>query len=182
MKVRFVMAGLIAAIAGSVLACTSAPGPTGPGDPRPAFARGGVPNIGVGTSTNLAKVVYCDPRPTETSSVEVGPAGATIWTGVHRLKIPPGALATRVTITMTVPSDTAAVVEFLPEGLRFNTAFPPTLTMSLNGCAVPPVKNLAINYVDDLFTILEKLPTKWNGNSGTVQAGIHHFSRYAVAW
>ncbi len=182
MKARLLKVAFFAAVAAAVLACAADQGPTEPGTIGAAAARGGIPNVGVGLSANTAKLLYCNPRPEVVSRERIGPDGGTIWAGIHRLKVPAGSLSRPTMITMTAPSDTAATVTFQPEGLRFKAGLPATLTMSLNGCATPPVKNVGIVYVDDLFTILEKLTTKWNGNSGTLQAELGHFSRYAVAW
>lgn len=133
------------------------------------------------TSTigSVANLLTCALRPASETTMNVGPLGGTIKAGNHRLVIPAGALSQTVSITMTAPSERAAVVKFEPHGLTFNAVAKPTLTLSLTGCNAPP-SYAGIKYLTPDNVLLEALKSQLN--SGSVTARLDHFSRYAVAW
>ncbi len=181
MSTRFSRVALAVALTGGLLACATGDSPTGPSALKQASALTDLVTDVLTIATRQADLLYCEARPAAVMTKSVGPAGGVLQAGGHKLTVPAGALSRQVTITMTAPSDTAATVQFLPEGLTFSKRYPATLTMSLSGCETPN-KSLSILYVDDLWAVLEKLLTRWNPNAGTVTAELQHFSRYAVAW
>jgi hypothetical protein len=126
----------------------------------------------------------CTPQPTATASARVGPSGGTLRVGRHMLKIPAGALKRSVVITMDAPSDSLNYVVFGPEGLTFDPASLPTLTMSYHNCAVNNRKgeSLEIIYTDDLLTtVLDTTVTVSSDTlNRTVGARLRHFSKYVL--
>lgn len=140
-----------------------------------------------------AAELRCEPQPRAAASARIGPSGGTLRTGRHLLRIPAGALKNTVAITMVSPSDTLNYVVFGPEGLTFDTALPPILTMSYRHCpgAIRYPGPLEIVYVDDALTnVLETTQlVSADTLSQTVNAELRHFStyllkksRYAVAY
>ena len=129
----------------------------------------------------LSGVLYCYPLPAATNSATIGPEGGFLQVGPHTLIVPPGALASAVTITATAPSDTVNRVNFQPEGLTFQQ--PAAVVMSYTNCDLLgytlPKK---IAYTTDLLVILDYLPSLDDSDSQTVRGWIRHFSDYAIAW
>jgi hypothetical protein len=126
----------------------------------------------------------CTPQPADSSSARVGPGGGTIRAGRHMLRIPPGALKRSVLISMTVPSDTLNYVVFGPEGLTFDPAIQPTLTMSYRNCYVnkPGQAKLEIVYTNDALTmVLDSTETiAADTLNSTVGGRLKHFSKYVL--
>lgn len=115
----------------------------------------------------------------DTIGVDVGPSGGTITLGGSSLVIPAHSL-TRLTHILMLPAlGTPGAVQFFPEGLLFNPAAPPTLTLNTD-CVGNPA-NPYIVYTDDAGHVLERLTTTAT-TPHSVSAEIHHFSRYAVGW
>jgi hypothetical protein len=85
---------------------------------------------------------------------------------------------------MTAPSDTLNYVVFGPEGLTFDPAAPPTLTMSYRNCSVnkPGQASLEIVYTDDAMTaVLDTTVTLGADTlSNTIGARLRHFSKYVL--
>jgi hypothetical protein len=108
--------------------------------------------------------------------------GGSISAGPHTLVIPPGALLSPTTITMTAPTGRHVnAVRFQPEGLQFVT--PAALTMSYANCNL--LGNLLpkrIAYTDDNLNILYYLLSLDNLLSKKVTGKVNHFSDYIVAW
>jgi hypothetical protein len=126
----------------------------------------------------------CTPQPADSSSARVGPEGGTIKAGRHMLRIPAGALKHSVLITMTVPSDTLNYVVFGPEGLTFDPANQPTLTMSYRNCSVskPGQASLEIVYANDALTaVLDSTVTVASDTlNNTIGGRLKHFSKYVL--
>lgn len=145
------------------------------------------------TAAPATDLPRCEPQPRAAASARIGPSGGTLRTGRHILRIPAGALKRSMIITMESPSDTLNYVVFGPEGLTFDTAHPPVLSMSYRHCpaAVRDPEPLEIVYVDDaLTTVLETTQlVSADTLNQTVNAKLRHFStyllkksRYAIAY
>lgn len=160
--------------------CDSALTPTGvstPEVPVSSSLLGGVLHVA------LSPLLSCPAQPLAADTEAVGPTGGTLVIGAHRLVIPAGALDSTVTIIGTAPSDTIVSVQFQPEGLRFDAAHPPRLTLDYSRCGL--VRNLLpkrIAYTTDALTILDILPSLDDLLHEQVSANIQHFSRYAISW
>lgn len=126
-------------------------------------------------------LLQCTPLPYDSTTQTIGPEGGAIQAGPQVLRIPPGALADSVTITMVAPSDTVNRVRFQPEGLTF--AYPARLTMSYANC--PLLGQLLpkrIAYTTDDLVVLEYLLSIDNLWAQQVTGQVNHFSNYAIAW
>jgi hypothetical protein len=71
-------------------------------------------------------------------------------------------------------------VQFGPEGLQFRT--PAQLTLSYKGCVRPTSAEFLIAYLGQGNRILELLNSTDQKVDDKVEAGIDHFSRYAIAY
>jgi hypothetical protein len=140
----------------------------------------------VTTGVNLARMNFtrCTPQPADSSSARIGPNGGTLRAGRHMLRIPAGALKRSVEISMNAPSDTVNSVVFGPEGLTFDPANLPTLTMSYRNCSVnkPGQAGLEIVYTNDaLTTVLDSTETIPADTLNTTIGGrLKHFSKYVL--
>jgi hypothetical protein len=127
---------------------------------------------------------HCTPQPSDSSSARIGPNGGNLRAGKHTLRIPPGALKHSVLITMSAPSDSFNYVVFGPEGLAFDPANLPTLTLSYRNCFVTgaATAGLDIVYTDDsMTTVLDTTVTVASDTlSHTVGARLKHFSKYVL--
>jgi hypothetical protein len=167
---------------GALLATACDEEMTEPG-PEPAqFARTILP----GTSLPIAPYDFtkCTPQPSDSSSARIGPSGGTLRAGRHILRVPAGALKRFVLISMKAPSDTVNYVVFGPEGLTFDPAAQPTLTMSYDNCSVtqPGPTSLEIVYTDDAMTrVLDSTVTvAADSLDRTIGARLKHFSHYVL--
>jgi hypothetical protein len=149
---------------------------TGPGPELAQYS------VGVSDQSQFTR---CTPQPADSSSARIGPGGGTLRAGKHMLKIPAGALKRSVLITMTAPSDTLNYVVFGPEGLTFDAASPPTLTMSYRNCWVtkPGQASLEIVYTDDALTAVidTTVAVAADTLNHTVGARLRHFSKYVLS-
>jgi hypothetical protein len=136
----------------------------------------------IGSLLGPTGLLKCSALPYAESSATIGPLGGTISAGPHKLVIPPGALLTPTTITMSAPSGLGVnAVKFQPEGLRFLS--PAVLTMSYSNCSL--LGNLLpkrIAYTDDNLNILSYLLSLDNLLSNRVIGKVNHFSDYVIAW
>jgi hypothetical protein len=179
---RIVVAGalvLAALLAGACANETTGPASGfDPGSENPVFANSARDPFGRPGFT------HCTPQAPHTTSARVGPSGGTLKVGRHTLRIPAGALKRSVLITMSAPSDSLNYVVFGPEGLTFDPASLPTLTMSYRNCFVTPGSdsNLEIVYTDDALTTV--LDTTESVGPDTVNhrvgARLRHFSKYVL--
>lgn len=170
----------MAVVAVTALGCFSDMGPTAISTPDVPRTSGSL----LGSTVSLLNgLLACAPQPYAADTVTVGPRGGTIVMGAQRLVIPAGALNHTVTIIGEAPSDNVVSVRFQPEGLQFNPARSPRLTLDYSSCGL--VRNLLpkrIAYTTDRLDILSLLPSLDDLLHQRVSADIHHFSRYAVAW
>jgi hypothetical protein len=150
--------------------------------PEPEFARG-TQIVGPAVSPPLG-FTKCIPEPFASDTARIGPSGGTLRAGRHMLKIPAGALKRSMLITMAAPSDSLNYVVFGPEGLTFDPANLPTLSMSYRNCSLtkPAEASLEIVYTDDsLTTVLDTTVTVASDTLNRVLgAQLRHFSRYVL--
>jgi hypothetical protein len=126
-------------------------------------------------------LVGCEAPQPDSAVESIGPEGGTITVGPHALRIPPGALASRVTIAGRVVADTVAAVAFEPQGLTF--AEPVFLTLSYGDCGV--LRSLLpkrVAFTGPDLVILDYLRSWDNVLAKSVTGRLDHFSTYAVAW
>lgn len=130
----------------------------------------------------VSGALKCQPLGEDSVTQVVGKKGGTIQVGAHTLSIPAGALDQPVAITAVAPSDTINLVQFQPEGLRFERSA--TLTLSFANCEVDQKQKvrLQVAYLNDSLQIVEYLESKTLPKSSQVQAQLYHFSNYAVAF
>lgn len=173
MKARRLLASaLLLAIA---LACTDRTPTSAPVTPAPEASLIG----GLLGATGLLK---CSSLPYAADTETIGPLGGVLRAGPHSLVIPPGALLSPTTITMTVPTGLGVnAVKFQPEGLRFVT--PAALTMSYSNCSLlGKILPKRIAYTDDRLNIISYLLSLDNLLSKNVTGKVNHFSDYVIAW
>jgi hypothetical protein len=138
---------------------------------------------GLGKAPLVSPLLSCTPQPYAADTLVVGPAGGTLKVGRHSLAIPAGALNAPVQIIADAPVGEVVSVRFEPEGLKFNPARQPVLTLDYSAC--PPVRNLLpkrIVYTTETLDILSLLPSIDNLLTKRVSAPLEHFSRYVVAF
>jgi hypothetical protein len=150
--------------------------------PEPEFARSTqIDGPAVSLPLGFTK---CIPQPFASDTARIGPSGGTLRAGRHMLKIPAGALKRSVLITMAAPSDSLNYVVFGPEGLTFDPANLPTLSMSYRNCSLtkPAEESLEIVYTDDsLTTVLDTTETVASDTLNHVLgATLKHFSKYVL--
>jgi hypothetical protein len=148
------------------------------------------PEFGKGTQTGGPDVAVplgftkCTPQPFASDTARIGPSGGTLRAGRHMLRIPAGALKKSVLMTMAAPSDSLNYVVFGPEGLTFDPANLPTLSMSYRNCSLtkPAEQRLDIVYTDDsLTTVLDTTETVSTDTLNHVLgAKLKHFSKYVL--
>jgi len=173
MKARRLIAAVLLLVV--ALACTDRTPTSVPAAPAPdASLIGGL--IG---ATGLLK---CSNLPYASSTKTIGALGGTISAGPHTLVIPPGALLSPTTITMTAPTGLGVnAVKFQPEGLRFIA--PAALTMSYSNCSLlGKLLPKRIAYTDNNLNIISYLLSLDNLFSKYVTGKVNHFSDYVVAW
>lgn len=175
MKARRLIASvLLLAVA---LACTdrTPTAPVAPVAPAPEASLIG----GLLGATGLLK---CSDLPYASDVETIGPLGGVLRAGPHTLVIPPGALLSPTTITMTAPTGLGVnAVKFQPEGLRFVT--PAALTMSYSNCSLlGKLLPKRIAYTDDNLNIISYLLSLDNLLSKNVTGKVSHFSDYVIAW
>ncbi len=131
----------------------------------------------------LATLLSCSPLRPAISSKTIGIRGGTITVGPHTLVIPPGALTKNTVITAEIVLDSVNSVRLLPEGLRFASGKPASLTMSYANCSlVARLLPKKIVYTTERLQLLEILRSVDNILAKKVTAPLEHFSRYAVAY
>jgi len=168
----------LAALVGGLAACASDTGPTEP----VSFAKAAKTTTTTSTTSSTGiKLPKCKPQPYQKTVQTVGPWGGVIAAGKYTLAVPPAALASNVTITMEAMADSTNNVRFSPDGLVFNSAAKPTLTMWWGNCPAPSDPNaVGVLYVSEAFNLLELLPSYTDPLGFTTSAALSHFSRYAV--
>jgi len=128
----------------------------------------------------LNGLLRCTPLPEAHASAWIGREGGTLEIGPHTFTVPAGALDRPVFIRADAPSGHVNLVQFEPQGLRFER--PASLTMSFANCSLLVRLLPQIAYVDDSQNILNFIPSLANLLSRTVTGQVQHFSGYAVAY
>jgi hypothetical protein len=135
----------------------------------------------VGGLLRATGLLRCTPLPYDSMSQVIGPAGGELHAGPHVLRVPAGALAQPVLISMAAPSENVNSVRFSPEGLRFTRSA--SLTMSYANCnLLGRLLPKRIAYTTDGLDILSYLLSLDNLFQKQVTGRLDHFSRYALAW
>ena len=135
----------------------------------------------IGSLLRATGLLRCTPLPYDSTAQTIGPAGGELHAGPHVLRIPPGALAQSVRISMATPSENVNSVRFSPEGLHF--ARSASLTMSYANCnLLGRLVPKRIAYTTDRLDILSYLLSLDNLFRKQVTGRLDHFSRYALAW
>jgi hypothetical protein len=135
--------------------------------------------VDLGGELRIFGLLTCESQRYVVAQKTIGPQGGSLTIGRHKLEIPRGALASKVTITGEQVSDTITSVRLSPEGLRF--AKPARLVLSYRDCgSVGLPKRVA--YTDELLRILELPQSQDYPKYEYVTGWIDHFSRYAVAY
>jgi hypothetical protein len=136
----------------------------------------------IGGLLGATGLLKCSNLPYASNTKTIGALGGSISAGPHTLVIPPGALLTPTTITMTAPTGLGVnAVKFQPEGLRFIT--PAVLTMSYANCSLlGKLLPKRIAYTDDNLNIISYLLSLDNLLSKYVTGKVNHFSDYVIAW
>lgn len=135
----------------------------------------------IGSVLRATGLLRCTPLPYDSMSAVIGSAGGELHAGPHVLRVPPGALAHPVLISMAAPSENVNSVRFSPEGLHF--ARSASLTMSYANCnLLGRVLPKRIAYTTDGLDILSYLLSLDNFFQKQVTGRLDHFSRYALAW
>ncbi|HEY3221700.1 MAG TPA: hypothetical protein VGJ80_13285 [Gemmatimonadales bacterium] len=136
----------------------------------------------IGGLLGTTGLLSCSALPYASQTKTIGSLGGTISAGPHTLVIPPGALLSSTTITMTAPTGLGVnAVKFQPEGLRFLT--PAALTMSYSNCSLlGKLLPKRIAYTDDNLNIISYLLSLDNLLSKYVTGKVNHFSDYVIAW
>jgi hypothetical protein len=136
----------------------------------------------IGGLLGATGLLKCSDLPYASVTVTIGPMGGVLTAGPHTLVIPPGALLSPTTITMTAPQGLGVnAVRFQPEGLRFIT--PAALTMSYSNCSLlGKLLPKRIAYTDDNLSIISYLLSLDNLLSKNVTGKVNHFSDYVIAW
>jgi hypothetical protein len=164
--IRLRRAAVLGAAVLGMLSC-SRPAPL---DPHPA-----------GSLLGPSGLLTCSPLPADSVTQAIGPDGGTLQVGGYRLTVPPGALATPVSITAIAPTGDVNQVRFYPEGLVFQT--PASLTMGYANCdLLGSLLPKQIAYTSDALAILDYLPSIDDMLGQQVTARLQHFSTYAIAW
>ena len=126
------------------------------------------------------ELVYCDPLQYAADVKIVGPEGADMSIGPHKLSIPPGALTRHTVITGEMPVSLSVGVKLSPHGTTFVN--PPKLTLSYKHCTRPKDVPRGVVYVDANEQVLERPTSREDKLSGLVDGWLQHFSNYAVAY
>jgi hypothetical protein len=135
----------------------------------------------IGSVLRTTGLLRCTPLPYASASKVIGPAGGELRVGPHVLRVPAGALAQPVLISVEAPSETVNSVRFSPEGLQF--ARSAALTMSYANCnLLGRLVPKRIAYTTDGLDILSYLLSLDNFFQQQVTGRLDHFSRYALAW
>ena len=126
-------------------------------------------------------VLFCDPLQYAGEVKIVGPEGADLSVGPHRLRIPKGALTKYTVITGEMPVSLAVQVKLSPHGTTFVQGKEPRLTLSYKHCMRLAAYRERVAYVDSSLRVLEWPASYDRLFDGLVDAWLKHFSHYAVA-
>ena len=126
-------------------------------------------------------VLFCDPLQYAATVKVVGPEGADLDFGPHKLRIPRGALTRYIVVTAEAPVSLAVQATFSPHGTAFVRLREPKLTLSYKHCTRPTSFRERVAYIDRRRNVLEWPKSADRTFDGLVDAWLKHFSHYAVA-
>ncbi|HJU75977.1 MAG TPA: hypothetical protein VJ717_19700 [Gemmatimonadaceae bacterium] len=132
------------------------------------------------TRTGAYSVLNCEPQPYVAATKIVGPLGATLSFGRHKLTVPPLAVPGWTVITAEAPASRVVRTTFAPHGLRFLLAS--DLTISYAHCLRPPTAVKRIVFVDNDMRFLENVRSSDDQTNKLVNGRIGHFSSYLIAY
>ena len=122
----------------------------------------------------------CDSRPTVAGSGVFGRQGGTLVVGSSRLIIPRNALTDTVTVSATIPGDTATRIELRPSGLRF--AVTAVLRLDTSSCSVTEQSGSHVEVLDETGQRVGSLSAQYDPAQHTIAVGIMRFAGYAIAF
>jgi hypothetical protein len=125
------------------------------------------------------QLLRCQPRDYEADAAIIGPQGGTLKVGEHELVVPAGALDHEELVVAESSTSSRVDVQFAPHGLQFLK--PAQLKLSYKGCVRPTSLDFLIAYIE-ANRVLELPPSVDHKDNDEVEAGIDHFSRYAIAY
>jgi len=126
-------------------------------------------------------LLQCSAMPSQSVKQTIGPAGGTMKIGPHILVVPPGALASPVSIAAKTAGGTGNAVALKPEGLIFLE--PAYLTLSYANCnTFGMTASKEVAYTTDFLAVVYYVPSSDNTTAQQVTGRLSHFSNYAIAW
>lgn len=125
-------------------------------------------------------LLYCEPLQYTATVKIVGPEGATLDFGPHKLEIPVGALSGYTVITAEMPVSLSVSSKFSPHGTTFLVA--PKLSLSYEHCNRPITLLEHVVYTNGVGgEVLETPPSVDDTANSRAFAWLSHFSIYALA-
>jgi len=167
---KHLVAGLTLGVLALVVWGCSDAGPTAPA--------GSVAAPSFSVSSGNPDLVICKTKRSTSVSQRIGSKGGMLTLNGHTLVIPPYALSSTVTITLSQEKGINSEVDLQPQGLQF--AVPASLTLDYSDCTIPPSAAF-VAYLNPNGTA-EPLPSEDLRDLLKVTAPLAHFSQYAVAW
>lgn len=105
---------------------------------------------------------------------EIGPDGGYLSAGPYSLTVPPGALSSTVTITLTQEVCNEWPVRLEPEGLQFTVP----VTLAFDAASEPAPESMTIAWWNPSTSHWVDQATSHNGTVASTQ--ISHFSRWII--
>ena len=171
---RFRIVGTIAVVA--ALAGVGCSEPASPNSPNSA-----APRLATTGSTSL---VPCETQDAVATRATIDAAGGNIAVGGATISIPPGAVLGPTEFSVTIPATNARRVDIAATGFE-HFIFEQPITVSLDYMRCSPGRieaaPLAVWYVDDAGTLLERMPTLDDRSRKRVTFLTGHLSGYAIA-
>jgi hypothetical protein len=190
-RILVLSSALVAAIAAACVSTDTPTSPSGPASRPPTEPSAASANLlGLGAPIEVTPLLRSQPLPQSVStSATFGPLGGTLGIPSAGLLVvvPPLALSSRQTITVTAVAGSKVAYEFAPHGLKFN--LPLVVTQNLgnteagaNG-SVNPLSLFAGYYPDSTkpTSITERLNVNLNLLNQVATFSVWHFSGYILA-
>ena len=186
-RLLVVASALVTAIAA---ACVSGDTPVSPPSAPVQPAASSANLLGLGGSSNVTPLLRTSPLSQSLSaSARVGPLGGTLAIpGAGLLVVvPPLALSSEQTITVTAVAGSNVAYEFAPHGLKFNLPLVVTQNLSVTQASrnglVNPLSLFAGYYPDStkITSITESLNVNVNLLNQLATFSVWHFSGYILA-
>ena len=153
----------------------------GAGCSEPSSPSASAPRLSTTATTSL---VPCETQDAVSTRSTIDAAGGTIILGGATINIPPGALLGPTELSVTIPATNARRVDIAATGFE-HFIFEQPITVSLDYMRCSPGRieaaPLAVWYVDDAGTLLERMPTLDDRSHKRVTFLTGHLSGYAIA-